>query len=805
MSNLRSSLASLVFLAAACTSSDGVPEPGRTQLAVASLPDLGAAESFAILAGSTVTNSGPSMIVGDVGVFPGTEIVGFPPGMVIDGALHSADGPAGAAQDSLTTAYNDLAGQACDTNLTDMDLGGMTLMPAVYCFNTSAQLTGTLTLDGMGDPNAVWLFQVGSTLTTASDSAVNMIGGGIPGRVFWQIGSSATLGTGTDFSGNILAEVSITGTTGASIAGRALARTGAVTIDTMDGEAVPLVQPGVADAGIMLDADVPLDADVFAPDAEPDAQIDQQGALSGGSPFDCSAAPSTASRRHVGAVLIGLVFLCFFAVGVYIRARRRRASRVLPVLLAMMLPGFASAQSVTLEQFRAPETADDGLAVSRPVDLDGNRLSALVYLSYANDPLVFERIAGDPDSEEQSVVNHQLTMQLGIAYGVMERLVLFGGATANVLMIGDSRPGTVEADGSGLGDLFVGARFRLLGKPRLGVSSYGALALQIAVALPTSSWIHDSRLGGEGGLMVTPELLAEVGGRSLRVTLNAGARLRGTEDLGTLSIGHELTWGVGVGVPLSGMALELDVEAYGATAMDDMFARQTTPVEAIAGLRWRGTSGWTAAIGAGPGLTRGYGAPDFRAIATIGWTEPMPAAVIASEPVAEVAPPAEPSDLDGDGVLDADDKCPRVPGPPDNAGCARFVALVPTEEAPAEIVISQRIEFATDEDTKLRPESEAVLEEVRALLEANPHLKKIAIEGHADERMSDAHNQGLSQRRAQSVKDWLVARGIDANRLEARGYGETEPFTEGTTRANQQTNRNVQFFVLDPAPSNPNR
>ena len=130
------------------------------------------------------------------------------------------------AQTDATTAYNDLEGQTCDVNLTGQDLGGMTLTPGVYCFDTSAQLTGDLVLDALGNPNAVWVFQTGSTLTTASGSSVTVINGGNALNVFWQVGSSATLGTGTRFNGNILAYASITLNTGASLIGRALALNG---------------------------------------------------------------------------------------------------------------------------------------------------------------------------------------------------------------------------------------------------------------------------------------------------------------------------------------------------------------------------------------------------------------------------------------------------------------------------------------------------------------------------------------------------------------------------------------------------
>jgi len=195
-------------------------------------PPLGTAQSYAVLAGSTVTNTGPSVIVGDLGVSPGSAVTGFPPGLVSGGAIHAADAAALSAQSALTTAYNSAAGQSCTLDLTGQDLGGQVLTPGVYCFSSSAQLTGTLTLNGQGNAAAIWIFKIGSTLTTASSSSVIMSGSGSPCNVFWQVGSSATVGTSTSLVGNILALTSITMTTGANLVGRALARNGAVTLDT---------------------------------------------------------------------------------------------------------------------------------------------------------------------------------------------------------------------------------------------------------------------------------------------------------------------------------------------------------------------------------------------------------------------------------------------------------------------------------------------------------------------------------------------------------------------------------------------
>ena len=168
---------------------------------MATAPSLGTAANFAVLAGSTVTNTGPTALIGDLGVSPGTAITGFPPGSRDRGTIHAGDAVAAQAEVDLTTAYNVLAGEAVDQDLTGQDLGGHTLTPGVYHFSSSAQLTGTLTLDAQGDPNAVFVFQIGSTLTTASNSSVVLINGADACNVFWQVGSSATLGTSTHVRG----------------------------------------------------------------------------------------------------------------------------------------------------------------------------------------------------------------------------------------------------------------------------------------------------------------------------------------------------------------------------------------------------------------------------------------------------------------------------------------------------------------------------------------------------------------------------------------------------------------------------
>ena len=213
-----------------------------------SVPPLGAAQSFAALAGTTLTATGAGTVIsGNVGVSPGLAVTGFPPAVVVNGQIYTGAGSlAGPAQDSALTAYNNLKGQAClpANNLTGKILGQtpgfLSLSPGVYCFDTSAQLNATLTLNDGGDPNAIFIFQIGTTLTTASSSQVLMSSGGRGNNVFWQIGSSATIGTSTTFRGHIIANTSITFTTSASTTGRVFALNGATTIDTVVLNAVPL-------------------------------------------------------------------------------------------------------------------------------------------------------------------------------------------------------------------------------------------------------------------------------------------------------------------------------------------------------------------------------------------------------------------------------------------------------------------------------------------------------------------------------------------------------------------------------------
>jgi hypothetical protein len=193
---------------------------------------LGSSANFAVVAGSTVTNTGPTTVRGDLGVSPGSEVIGFPPGNVV-GTKHVTDTAAAGAIADLTIAYNDAAGRTlCPVSVAG-NLGGQTLAPGLYKSTSGLEVTsGDLTLDGKGNGNAVFIFQIASTLVTTEGRQVILTGGAKASNVYWQVGTSASLGTNSSFSGNILADQSISLDTGATLQGRALARIGAVTLDS---------------------------------------------------------------------------------------------------------------------------------------------------------------------------------------------------------------------------------------------------------------------------------------------------------------------------------------------------------------------------------------------------------------------------------------------------------------------------------------------------------------------------------------------------------------------------------------------
>ena len=294
-------LAVMIPIATLLVAAGAMASPGAQ-----TAPGMGTAASFAVLGGQTVTNTGPTTLFGDLGVSPGAAITGFPPGSVTAGATHAADAVALQAESDVTIAYDALAAQACTADKTGQDLGGQTLTQGVYCSTSATQLTGALTLDAQGNAAAVFIFKMASTLTTASASSVSVINGGTGCNVFWQVGSSATIGTTTQFVGNILALTSIALQTGATIVpGRALARNGEVTMD--NNNVTILGCPGAPAAGTVTPA-----AGTATP-AAPTATPRLPGTVpdTGGAPLESGGFSWTlvllaSAIGSLGAVVLGL-------------------------------------------------------------------------------------------------------------------------------------------------------------------------------------------------------------------------------------------------------------------------------------------------------------------------------------------------------------------------------------------------------------------------------------------------------------------------------------------------------------------
>ena len=221
----------LAFALAGCCDSDKPLGVRENNAGVPPPVSLGGVAGFGILAGTTVTNTGATSVTGDLGVSPGSAVTGFPPG-TITGTTHAGDATAATAQTDLTAAYNDAAGRTTGAISLSGDLTGLTLTPGLYKSTSSLAISGALTLNALGNPDAVFIIQMGSTLTTSSGSQIILTGGAKASNIIWQVGSSATLGTNSEFSGTIMALSDITVTTGAHVDGRLLARNGAVTLDT---------------------------------------------------------------------------------------------------------------------------------------------------------------------------------------------------------------------------------------------------------------------------------------------------------------------------------------------------------------------------------------------------------------------------------------------------------------------------------------------------------------------------------------------------------------------------------------------
>lgn len=483
---------------------------------------------------------------------------------------------------------------------------------------------------------------------------------------------------------------------------------------------------------------------------------------------------------------------------------------VRPILLALALssaPLGASAQGWSVSRYAAPPSGDDLNATERALVTPHLRVGGLLAVDWARS------LSGVP-------VEQRVTAHLAATFGLFDRVQL--GVVMPVVLTQE-----ISMAGSSLapGDLRVDARVRVLGPARRGS---GRLALAATLLLPTGS---GSAYAGDGVVGVVPRLIFELtNARDFVFVANLGLAVRpGWEN--------QLLARAGVTIPLLPRVL-VTLEASAETLLADPVAGGAFLLEALGGVHHVGRSGLAVGVAAGPRLIAGEGSADVRVVGLVGYAPQVaePVVVVSDRdhdavpdaddlcpevpagvrpdsrrrgcpfvervvpeapPVVVEAPPPPDPDRDRDGIANDDDRCPDDAGPassdPATHGCPRVYVTADR------VVITQQPRFAVDRALIL-PASAPLLMEVAAVLEAHPEIVRIEVQGHTDDRAGDAHNLDLSQRRAESIRTWLMGRGIAADRLVARGYGETRPLVDNATPEGRAQNRRVEFVVLERTP-----
>jgi outer membrane protein OmpA-like peptidoglycan-associated protein len=454
--------------------------------------------------------------------------------------------------------------------------------------------------------------------------------------------------------------------------------------------------------------------------------------------------------------------------------------------------GSAAAQPVAtglaLDRFDPAERGSEWFVLDT-LDMRGTARPALgVDLDWAHKPLLVYDANGH---EVGAVVRDQFFAHVGGSLVLWDRVRLGVNVPIALVQTGDgvTVAGTTypAPTSPAIGDLRFGADVRLVGRYR----SPFTLAAGASLYVPTGS---PQNYTGDGEVRaVVPHVNASGELGAFAYAAKLGFELRRSEVFAGTRLGDEFLFGVAAGLRLAHGKLILGPELYGSTVVEGgAFRTAGTPLEVLIGGHYQFARDWRAGIGFGPGIVRGDGAPLFRGVASIEWA---PAYEGHRERDRDRdRDRGDNDDRDGDGVPDAYDACPDTPGrhnnDPRKNGCPR----VRIEER--QIKITEQVKFKTD-SAEILPESDGVLTEVRDTMRAHPEIRKVRVEGHTDATGDPGYNKELSQRRAESVSNWLVQHGIDRNRLHSVGMGQERPIDTNATEEGRRNNRRVEFHIVE--------
>ncbi|MBX2797592.1 MAG: OmpA family protein [Myxococcales bacterium] len=482
----------------------------------------------------------------------------------------------------------------------------------------------------------------------------------------------------------------------------------------------------------------------------------------------------------------------------------------LPLSWFALCSSVAVAQGFDAQRYTPPAGAAGGLVVERPYV--PSNVSVGLYADAAVNPVVFRDNGEIVSRPLQSLVVLDVLASVAVA----ERLELAVGLPVAPLYSGDrfEQPQFAYQAVAGVGDVRITPKLALVGKAR---DNGGRVGLVVPVTLPSGNPLA---LRGSGGLSVTPTLL--VGGRSDALSIHGSAGFRVRPDLDPLApVGNEVTYGLGLAYEIASgpdTGTDLLLEASGASDVSRTGARLTDhPLELLGGVQWRPHRSWNVTVGFGPGLTSGLGTPDARWVLGLRYA---PQAAVSSKPTENDRDgdrirndnddcPDKPEDRDGfedrdgcpdpdndgDRIADDDDECPNEAearggdgdGCPDDGDVRRKANR---------IVFDGKIRFAFDR-ADISPRSKRLLDRIARVIKQLEDVRRVVIQGHTDAVGSTTYNDDLSQRRADSVRKALIARGIDAELLRTRGFGERRPIAPNDTPAGRARNRRVEFVLKE--------